>query len=323
MMKKNAWKVVSSLVVIVVCVLLFLQCPDDKSKRKSSGDNVLSAVVVKKEMAVETKKQSVSDTLDTAKSDKNVSESTKQIQLNKTPVYNTAKKVKLERKTVRQQVQKADKSLLQDQKDSVVSIQKEEDVLLKELTILSEKVDVLWEKVRVLLERVNAVLGKVKADAPNEEVSLKKAENKSSEDKSNEVLLVEEVVFQYPTHVLAGGVSTYKEWTGYGLQGSYAYRINNYFSLGLQGNAFFKEGKYRGDRSLYAGVRANFHIFPLLVKNSNFDLYVGGTAGIGRDDAVETFEAMGYMGISYDLCRHWGVFAEAGNIGVLGLRLKF
>jgi len=99
--------------------------------------------------------------------------------------------------------------------------------------------------------------------------------------------------------------------------------VPQFVSLGGQGNAFFKDGKYRGDRSLYMGFRANFHMFPLFVENSRFDMYAGGTAGIGRDNNVETFETMWYLGAAYDFSKHWGVFVEAGNIGVIGLRLTF
>jgi len=184
---------------------------------------------------------------------------------------------------------------------------------IKKLKALSEKTNMLHNKVKILLERLEAILRKVKTEAPAQELDPVHVEESSNTD----------VVFKYPTHVFAGGISTCKEWTGYGLQGSYAYRVNSYISMGLQGNAFFKDGKYNGDRSLYTGIRANFHILPLFVKNSNFDLYAGGTLGAEFDDDDMTFETMGYVGVSYDFCKHWGVFAEAGSIGVLGLRMNF
>jgi len=188
---------------------------------------------------------------------------------------------------------------------------------------ISEKTDELNKKVKILLERVEAILGRAKAEASSQEVELIQAEELQNADKEMNTQLDEDLAFKYPSHVVAGGISTCKDWTGAGLQGSYAYRITNYFSLGLQVNASFNDGKYSGDRSLYAGVRANFHILPLLVKSSNFDLYAGGTLGAGFDNDDLTLEGMGYMGVSYDFSKSLGVFAEAGNIGVLGLRLKF
>ena len=98
MMKKNVWKIlklaVLSLAVIVVCILLFLQCPEDKTTRKTSEDSNLSVVEVKKEMAVETEKQNLSDTFDIPKSEKKTHKSAKQLQVvGKEPIHNTAEKV--------------------------------------------------------------------------------------------------------------------------------------------------------------------------------------------------------------------------------------
>lgn len=333
MMKKNVWKVlklaVLSLAVIVVFILLFLQCPEDKTTRETSDDSSLPVSGLVKEMTGEAEKQNLSATLDIAKPEKKINKSAKQLQVvGMEPVQGTAEKVKVKHERISLHANNADKPVLHEKTHKAVSGQKGEAMeethkLKEEMKVLSEKVDVLLEKVRVLMERVEAILGKVKTEAPDEDVTFIIAEDQPNPDKGNETLAKDEEVFKYPTHVLAGGISTYKDWTGYGLQGSYAYRLNKYISLGLQGNAFFKEGKYRGDRSLYAGVRANFHIFPLLVENSNFDLYAGGSLGAGRDNNVMTLEAMGCMGVSYDFCKHWGVFAEAGNIGVFGLRLKF
>lgn len=338
-MKKNVWKIlklaVLSLAVIVVFILLFLQCPEDKTTRETSDDSSPPVAGLVKGMTGEAEKQNLSDTLDIAKSEKEIHKSTKQLQVvGKELVQGTAEKVKIEHKTISLHAKKAHKPVLQEKIQMAVSRQtkdvlekntkpKAEELLAEELKVLAEKVRVLEGKVKLIFEKLKAYAERSKTEAHTEKAEVFIAEENQNLDKGQEIQSDEKVVFKYPTHVLTGGISTYKEWTGYGFQVTYAYRINNYFSLGLQGNAFFKEGKYGGDRSLYEGVRANFHIFPLLVKNSRFDLYVGGTAGMGSDDAVETFETMGYMGVSYDLSKSLGMFAEAGNIGVFGLRLKF
>ncbi|WP_129254619.1 hypothetical protein [Ancylomarina salipaludis] len=304
-MKKNVWKflkfVLLGLAVIIVCILLLLQCPGDKITREK--DSVQPSVETVKEKPGETKKQDLSDS-------SKVTESEKKIPLvRKKLVHKTNKSLNL----------KKNLSYLPDQTDELMEKSKKPkdvEALAEKVKILSEKVDVLRDKVRALLERVEAVLKKKKMDIP-----VGGIENLDTEKK--EIQTADEVTFKYPTHVLTVGISTYKDWTPYGFQGSYDYRISKYFSLGLQGNAFFKEGKFQADRSIYVGLRANFHIFPLLVKNSNFDLYAGGSIGAGRDDAVATFETMGYLGASYDFSRRWGIFVEAGNIGVVGLRVKF
>lgn len=259
MMIKNVRKAVLSSVKVVVCILFLVQSAQSETISKTSKYTTLSVVEVKNEMAFETKKDILSDTLSAVKSINNI----------------------------------------------------------------SEKTDELNKKVKILLERVEAILGKVKAETPSQEAELVQAEELPNPNKEMKTLLDEDLTFKYPSHVVAGGISTCEDWTGSGLQASYAYRINNYFSLGLQVNASFNDGTYSGDRSLYAGVRANFHILPLLVKSSNFDLYAGGTLGAGFDDDDMTLEGMGYMGVSYDFSKSLGVFAEAGNIGVLGLRFKF
>ncbi|MGZ2368587.1 hypothetical protein ACXR6G_02215 [Ancylomarina sp. YFZ004] len=284
MMRKNVRKAVLSSVKVVVCILFLVQSAQSETISKTSKYTTLSVVEVKNEMAFETKKDILSDTLSAVKSIKKISDATKQVQL------------------------VGDESVLDTD---------------KKLKTLSEKTDRLNEKVKILLERVEAILGKVKAEAPSQEVELIQVEELPNSDNEMKTLLDEDLAFKYPSHVVAGGISTCKDWTGSGLQGSYAYRLNNYFSLGLQVNASFNDGKYSGDRSLYAGVRANFHILPLLVKSSNFDLYAGGTLGAGFDHDDMTLEGMGYMGVSYDFSKSLGVFAEAGNIGVLGLRFKF
>jgi hypothetical protein len=317
-----------------VSILFFVQCTEDKTKKYTSEDSSLPVAEVVKEMTEETKTENSFDTLNIVKSEKQIREATEQTQVvDKKKVEN----VKPEFKAINPQVKKADNPVVQvasqeelqmdvsgKTEEIMVAVKKpkEEDILAKEVEILFEKVRVLEEKVKIIFEKLKLFSEEVKTRVSVEEVAVLKVEENLNLDKGEETLAEEAMVFKYPIHVLAGGISTYKGWTGYGLQGSYAYRINKYFSLGVQGNAFFKDGKYKGDRSLYIGARANFHILPLFV-NSKFDLYAGGTAGGYHDNNKTVFKAMAYLGFAYDFSKHWGLFAEAGNIGTLGLRLKF
>lgn len=335
-MKKKTRKIstltIQSLVAGVI-ILFFVQCAEDKTKKNTSEDSSLPVAEAVNETTEEAEKQDVSGTLNIATSSKEIPGATEQKQVD---AKETVKKVKLELKATRPQVKKADKPLVRKsskkESQTAVSVQAEKVMELtqkpKEEEILAEELKVLAEKVKLLEEKVKLIFEKLKTFAKNKEAFAEKMEARKAEvipnpDAIKESQTDEEEAFKYPTHVFAGGFSTYEGWTGYGLQGSYAYRINNYFSLGVQGNAFFKDGKYKGDRSLYAGVRSNFHLMPLFVENSNFDLYAGGMAGACRDNNDTTFKAMAYLGVSYDFCKHWGIFAEAGNIGVFGLRLKF
>ncbi len=329
--RKTSMFVLLSIAVIVVCILLFKQCSKTKSTGETSTDSSSPMTNVKKEIVENVKKNDLTEDMHASKSQKKRDKVIEQNLVDEKGIVSKATKklgaTNLQDKKIYKPVvhkeylesvpKQFDEDLREDRKHKIKG------VLADELKILTAKVNVLEEKVRALLEKM-----RVFSEEKEDRVLVEKLGVVEKQMDVNSTIALDtsksdEVVFKYPTHVLAGGLSTYEKWTGYGLQSSYTYRINKYVSLGGQGNAFFKEGKYRGDRSLYMGLRANFHMFPLLVENSRFDMYAGGTAGIGRDDNVETFDTMWYLGVSYDFSKHWGVFVEAGNIGVMGLRLTF
>lgn len=315
-MNKNILKVSKiglGLAIILACTLLFLQCSEDKAGKKAPDNNSESSVEDKKELITGAEKKNLPDVTSSVKSENKAFESKKVESENVDTQVKKAVKTFVEKKAVDVQIQDKTEADLEPKK---------ENVLAADIKLLEEKVKLLEERIKAIFETLKQYAEKKNENSVNE-VGGFNTEKDLSQNNTIKDKVGEPSSFKYPTHVLAGGFSTYEGWTGYGLQGSYTYRMNDYLSLGVQGNAFFKDGKYKGDRQLYAGIRANFHIFPLIVENSNFDLYAGCTMGAKRDNAATKFKAMGYLGMSYDFCRHWGVFAEAGNIGVVGLRLKF
>jgi hypothetical protein len=323
MMKENIQKrsmfTLVSLAVVVVCILLFRQCSGDVSTRKASADSSSLKTDVKKEITVGAKKVNSAEILKIPSKglvdgERVNSEATKKAKI--------ATQVKNENEPIVQKeyrVSSSDQFYGGFEDEGKIKV---EDVLKDELKILTAKVNVLEEKVKALFEKMR-LFSQEKENRLLAEKPVKK-ENEVNSTRTMETLKGDGgVIYKYPTHVLTVGLSTYEKWTGYGVQASYTYRISKFVSLGGQGNGFFKEGKYNGDRDFYMGFRANFHMFPLFVEDSRFDLYAGGTAGLGRDDDVETFETMWYLGSSYDFNRRLGVFVEAGTIGVMGLRLTF
>ncbi len=333
-MKENILKIskfaLLIIAVVVLCFLLLKQCSGDKSEVKSAG-NSSTIINVKSDSIDKVKKKKTASSGHIVESQNEDSEVVELVLVDEDVVVSKAIK---KTKAPSSQVKKAFVPLIQEKPQISISKQsidgvgeeqkpKLEDVLVGELKTLEAKLAVLQEKVRSLLERMRIFSEEKKNRDFVEEVDTVKNVENLNDTSSTDMSEKEDEAHIYPIHVLSGGVSTYEKWTGYGLQASYTYRISKFISLGGQGNAFLKEGKYSGDRDLYMGIRANFHISPLFLENSRFDLYAAGTAGYGRDDSAETFETMWYLGSSYDFSKYWGVFFEAGNIGVLGLRLRF
>ncbi|MDE5421777.1 hypothetical protein L3073_06130 [Ancylomarina sp. DW003] len=306
-------KIGLGLAIILICSLFILKCSEDKAGKKTSANNSESSVEDKKELITNAEKKNLPDVTSSFELKNKTFESKKVESDNVGTQVKKAVKTSVAKKAV--YVQKQDKT-------EAGLEAKKENILAADIKLLEEKVKLLEERIKTIFETLKQYAEKKNENSAGE-VDGFNTEKGLSQDNKIEDKVDEPSPFKYPTHVLAGGFSTYEGWTGYGLQGTYTYRMNDYLSLGVQGNGFFKDGKYKGDRQLYAGIRANFHIFPLIVENSNFDLYAGFTMGAKRDHAVTKLKTMGYFGMSYDFCRHWGVFAEAGNIGVVGLRLKF
>ena len=335
MMKENIKKiliyVLLSITVVVVCILLFKQCSGDKSGMKKSSGNSSAIVNIKNDSIDKLKKKNLASNGHALESQTEESEVIELVEIDEDAVVSKA----IGKSTViSPQIKKPNVIVIRKEPQTSISRQfdngvgedqkpKLEEILKNELKVLSVKVDILEEKVKALLERMRLFSEEKEKRMLVEGMDLAKKKENVDLTGVTDTLKDNDAVYRYPTHVLAGGFSTYEKWTGYGFQASYTYRISKFVSLGGQGNAFLKEGKYSGDRDLYMGIRANFHFFPLFIENSRFDLYAAGTAGFGRDDSVDKFETMWYLGSSYDFNKYWGLFVEAGNIGVLGLRLRF
>ena len=333
-MKENILKIskfaLPIIAVIVVFILLFKQCSGDKSGVKKSAENSSAIVHVKNDSLGNVAKKNLKSNGDTLESQTKKSELIELVEINEDTAVKVLGKNAVKSQQIKKPnvlvVRKEPQTNFSKQLDDVVGEdekQKLEDLLAVELDVIAVKVADLEEKVRMLIGRMRLFSEEKEKRNFVEEVNPVKNKNTLNDTSSTDRTENERVAYTYPIHVLSGGVSTYEKWTGYGLQASYTYRVSKFISIGAQGNAFLKEGKYSGDRDLYMGIRANFHVLPLFVENSRFDLYAAGTAGFGRDDSLEKFETMWYFGSSYDFDKYWGVFVEAGNIGVLGLRLRF
>jgi hypothetical protein len=334
-MKENILKIskfgLLIIAVLVICILLFKQCSGDKSGMKESSGNSSAIVNIENDSIDKLKKKNLASNRHVLESQTEESEVIELVEIDEDAVVSKA----IGKSTfISPQIKKPNVIVIRKEPQTSMSRQfddgvgedqkpKLEDLLAGELKILEAKVAILQEKVRSLMERMRIFSEEKEKRDFVEEVNTVKNEDNLSDTSLTDMTEKEDDAYTYPIHVLSGGVSTYEKWTGYGFQACYTYRISKFVSLGGQGNAFLKDGKYSGDRDLYIGIRANFHVFPLFVENSRFDLYAAGTAGFGRDDSVDKFETMWYLGSSYDFNKYWGAFVEAGNIGVLGLRLRF
>lgn len=331
MIKGNILKpstyVLFSIAVIVVFILLLRQCSGDESTRETSIESSLQKNNDKRDVAENGKKKELNKKTHSVENKEEVGlvqsgVDEKEVKLNATKKLGTSNL----------QMKKPDYPFGHKKSKTNISTQfdkgigegkpKAEEILKNDLKVLTEKVNVLEGKVNALLEKMR-LFSEEKGNRILAKELVKKDTNVNLTSTMDTLKNDDGLIYKYPTHVVAGGLSSYEKWTGYGFQASYAYRVNKFVSLGVQGNAFLKEGKYNGDRDFGMSFRANFHIFPLFVENSKFDIYASGTAGVGRDDDVETFETIWYIGSSYDFNKYWGVFAEGGNIGVIGLRLAF
>lgn len=323
---KPSLYVLFSIVVIIVFILLFRQCSEDLSTKEALRKNALTEANIKKDLLDKGNKNVLKGKIQIVQS-QNKGNSVQGIGEESQVNSNERKNVIASSLVTRKNSSSFHKEIQVDvssEFDEWVEDMKlnSQAILKSDIERLTEKVNVLEEKVKALLEKMRLFSEEKKNRMLAENLAKKEREMKL-ESTMDTLKNDDDLIYRYPTHVLSGGFSTYEKWTGYGFQASYAYRINKFVSLGAQGNAFLKEGKYNGDRDLVMSFRANFHILPFFVENSKFDIYASGTAGVGRDDSLETFETMWYLGSSYDFNKHWGVFLEGGEIGVIGLRLTF
>ncbi len=131
--------------------------------------------------------------------------------------------------------------------------------------------------------------------------------------------------------ILSGGLTTGVEYNkGFGLQGTFDYRMTDRFSAGIQGNLYLLESKLDSFRQLAINLRGNYH---LINQNklwpSSWDCYVGLDLGgdiEGGNKKIEEFN--GFVGVHtgarYKINHKWAAFAEVGTRNAsIGLALIF
>lgn len=131
---------------------------------------------------------------------------------------------------------------------------------------------------------------------------------------------------KYLRHIIGLGLSSGPNLEqGFSLQGAYSYRIHKLFSVGIQANLFLEEIRIDVGKSLFVGVKTDFHILPLFIENDKFDVYAGAKWGSLYQDQNFTFNSYNifHLGACYSFTRHLGVFSEIGNVSSVGLRLSF
>lgn len=357
-MKENILKtslyVLFSIIVILVFILLFRQCSGNESRKETSVESSLSQTDVQMDTVKKVDKtglnekrplvgsQKIGGAVQNGVDDKNsngtnLKETSHRVESQKTGSFVQASVGQNNVNSTKNNASsllmgKADQASVPKESQADFNTQFNEYVVKEEqsksLDILKTDLKNLTEKVNVLDVNVKALLEKMRLfyeEKENRMLADESAKKETEVDSTGilDTLGVDKYKYKDPTHVLSMGVSTYEKWTGLGFQASYTYRLNKLVSLGMQGKAFLKDGSYEGDRDIFMGLRANFHILPLLVEDSRFDLYAGGTVGVSLDNNIESFDTIWCLGSSYDFCKHWGVFIEAGNMGVVGLRLIF
>ncbi|MFC7347583.1 DUF6646 family protein [Chryseobacterium zhengzhouense] len=107
---------------------------------------------------------------------------------------------------------------------------------------------------------------------------------------------------------------------GTGITATYDYGLNQLISIGAGGNAYFDN--YRDndkDNRVFIFGRVNFHLKEALELPEQLDIYPGVDLGVlGRDFGIGA-----HIGARYFFTEKFGVFAEVGNNGSLGVSFNF
>ncbi|MEN4762132.1 DUF6646 family protein [Chryseobacterium sp. C39-AII1] len=103
---------------------------------------------------------------------------------------------------------------------------------------------------------------------------------------------------------------------GTGIAATYDYGLNKLISVGAGANAYFDNYKDNDkDNRVFIFGRLNFHLQDALDLPSKWDIYPGVDVGIlGRDFGIGA-----HIGAKYFFTEKFGVFAEVGNNGSLGV----
>lgn len=192
--------------------------------------------------------------------------------------------------------------------------------------INKEKAAVLAEKERlVAAEKLKTAAQELQAKLEAARVLVAQQKLAAEQAKAAEIERCNNA-HRFHKQVVAVGIGTGPDWDkGFSLQGSYAYRIHKLLSVGVQANLFLEELNIEREKSLFVGIKTDFHVLPLFVETSKYDAYVGATWGSLFEDRYFKFNSYSiyYVGASYNLSTGFGVFAEIGNVSSLGLKYNF
>lgn len=107
---------------------------------------------------------------------------------------------------------------------------------------------------------------------------------------------------------------------GTGISATYDYGLNQLISVGAGGNAYFDNYKDNNkDNRVFIFGRVNFHLREALQLPEQLDIYPGVDLGVlGRDFGIGA-----HIGARYFFTDKFGIFAEVGNNGSLGVSFNF
>lgn len=107
---------------------------------------------------------------------------------------------------------------------------------------------------------------------------------------------------------------------GTGITATYDYGLSQLISVGAGGNAYFDNYKDNDkDNRVFIFGRVNFHLKEALQLPEQLDIYPGVDLGVlGRDFGIGA-----HIGARYFFTDKFGVFAEVGNNGSLGVSFNF
>ncbi len=105
---------------------------------------------------------------------------------------------------------------------------------------------------------------------------------------------------------------------GSGLSGSVDFGILDWLSVGGGTDLYFSNPEKYKDENFYVYGRANFHVGELIGMSPEWDLYPGVNLGLVGDE----FGLGAHVGARYFFNDIWGLFAELGNHGTLGVSLN-
>ena len=121
----------------------------------------------------------------------------------------------------------------------------------------------------------------------------------------------------FGTHFFSGAFTTGMGYGSFiGLQGTFDYQIDEFFSAGLQGNLYFGNSQFKWDRTPSLGLRGSYHFLERgHIDSAPMDLYAG--LGLGADMGKNDKEAREvgayvavHVGFRYKVAYNWLVFSE-------------